>query len=102
MGMNLHTRGANARSGRVWRCGKGAVDIRVALNLDSSSLLLSLLIGCVGFVCFVYGKKQQRFPQMVAGVVLSVYPYFVTNLILMTGIAVAVLVLLGVAIRLGA
>jgi hypothetical protein len=74
----------------------------VDLNLDAGSLVLSLVIGCVGFVCFVYGKKQQRFPQMVAGVVLSVFPYFVSNLILMAGIAVAILVLLGLAIRLGA
>ena len=72
------------------------------LNLNANNLLLSLVIGCVGFVCFVYGKKQQRFPQMVAGVLLSVYPYFVSNLMLMAGIGVAILVLLGVAIRLGA
>jgi hypothetical protein len=74
----------------------------VNLNLDANSLLLSLLVGCVGFVCFAYGKRQQRFPQMVAGVVLSVYPYFVSNLMLMAGIGVAVLVLMTVAIRLGA
>ncbi len=72
------------------------------LNLDGNSLLVSLLIGCIGFVCFAYGKKQQRFPQMVAGVILCAYPYFVPNLMLMAGIAVAVLVLLAVAIRLGA
>ena len=72
------------------------------LNLDGNSLILSLVIGCVGFVCFVYGKRQGRFPQMLAGVLLSVYPYFVTNLILMGGIAVAILVLLAVAVRLGA
>jgi hypothetical protein len=74
----------------------------VDLNLDGNSLLLSLAIGCVGFVCFVYGKRQGRFPQMIAGVILSVYPYFVSNLIAMAAIAVAVLVLLGVAVRLGA
>ena len=72
------------------------------LNLDGNSLVLSLIIGCVGFVCFVYGKKQRRFPQMLAGVILSIYPYFVSNLMLMAAIAVAVLVLLGVAVRLGA
>lgn len=72
------------------------------LNFDANSLLLSLLIGCVGFVCFAYGKKQQRFPQMIAGVVLSVYPYFVSNLMLMAGIGVAVLVLMTLAIRMGA
>jgi hypothetical protein len=74
------------------------VDLKLG---DGNALLLSLLIGCIGFVCFVYGKKQQRFPQMVAGVVLSVYPYFVSNLMLMGGIAVAVLALLAAAVRLG-
>jgi hypothetical protein len=74
----------------------------VDLNLNANALLVSLVIGCVGFVCFAYGKRQQRFPQMVAGVLLCVYPYFVSNLMLMAGIAVAILVLLGVAVRLGA
>jgi hypothetical protein len=72
------------------------------MNFEPNALLLSLLIGSVGFVCFVYGKRQHRFPQMLAGVVLSVYPYFVSNLILMALIGVAVMVLMGVAIRLGA
>lgn len=85
------------------RCARlgSFVEIHVDLNFDGNSLILSLVIGCVGFVCFVYGKRQQRFPQMLAGVVLSVYPYFVSNLILMAAIAVAILALLGVAIRLG-
>jgi hypothetical protein len=74
----------------------------VDLNLNGNSLLVSLLIGCVGFVCFAYGKKQQRFPQMIAGVVLCVYPYFVSNLMLMAAIAVAILGLLALAVRLGA
>ncbi len=76
------------------------------LNLDGNSLLVSLLIGCVGFVCFVCRasllRKGGSFPQMFAGVLLSVYPYFVTNLILMGAIAVAIVVLMAVAIRLGA
>jgi hypothetical protein len=75
----------------------------VDFNLgDGNALLLSLLIGCVGFVCFVYGKRQGRVPQMLAGIILSVYPYFVSNLLAMAAIAVVVLVLLGIAVRLGA
>jgi hypothetical protein len=72
------------------------------MGFDANALLLSLLIGCVGFVCFAYGKRQQRFPQMLAGVVLSIYPFFVSDLIWMGVIAVAVLALLALAIRLGA
>jgi hypothetical protein len=98
---NVHTSGAKRRP-RVCAPARSSVDIPVDLNLDGNSLLLSLLIGCVGFVCFAYGKKQGRFPQMIAGVVLCVYPYFISNLMLMAGIAVGVLVLLGLAVRLGA
>jgi len=42
-------------------------------------LLLSLIPGGVGFVLFVYGKKQQRWPQLIAGLVMMVYPYFATT-----------------------
>jgi len=70
--------------------------------LDAGSLALSLVIGCVGLACFVYGRKQGRFPQMLAGAVLTVYPYFVPNLYAMAAIAVAVVLLLWVAVRMGA
>jgi hypothetical protein len=72
------------------------------VGLDGNALLLSLLIGCIGVACFVYGKRQSRFPQMLAGATLAIYPYFVTNLVLMAAIAAAVLALLWLAVRLGA
>jgi len=49
------------------------------MNLDPTALLLSLIPGGAGFVLFVYGKKQQRWPQLVAGLVMMVYPYFATT-----------------------
>jgi hypothetical protein len=71
------------------------------MNFDPNSLLLSLAIGSVGFVCFAYGKKQNRFPQMIAGATLMVYPYFVSNPLPMAAVAVLVLGLLWGALRLG-
>jgi hypothetical protein len=49
------------------------------VDLDPTWLLLSLIPGGAGFVLFVYGKKQQRWPQLVAGLTLMVYPYFATT-----------------------
>ncbi|HZU84892.1 MAG TPA: hypothetical protein VE987_18300 [Polyangiaceae bacterium] len=72
------------------------------MPVDGNAVLLSLLIGCVGFACFVYGKRQGRFPQMLAGLVLMVYPYFVPNLLVMAAVAVALVGLLWIAVRLGA
>ena len=37
------------------------------------------MTGGIGFVLFVYGKKQARWPQLVAGLLFMVYPYFATN-----------------------
>jgi hypothetical protein len=32
-------------------------------------------------VLFVYGKKEGRGPQLIAGILLMVYPYFVPDLL---------------------
>jgi hypothetical protein len=71
------------------------------VNLDGNALLASLLIGLVGSACFVYGKRQGRVPQMLFGVVLVVYPYFVPNVFLTLAIAVGLLVALWGVVRLG-
>jgi hypothetical protein len=69
---------------------------------ESAGLLfLSFVVGSVGLALFIYGKKQTRIPQLVAGILLMAYPYFIGNLWLMAGIAVGILVLLGVAVRMG-
>lgn len=71
------------------------------MNLDANSLLASLLIGSIGFVSFVYGKKQQRLPQMLVGVALMGYPYFVSSVPWMLGIAVALMGALWLMLRSG-
>jgi hypothetical protein len=71
------------------------------VSLDANALLLSLLFSSVGFVLFVYGKKQSRIPHMTGGVLLMVYPYFVSNLIAMAAVGVAILGLVWLAVRLG-
>jgi hypothetical protein len=40
-----------------------------------------LIFGGIGFVAFFYGKKQQSFKPLVIGLILMVYPYFVSNTI---------------------
>jgi hypothetical protein len=73
----------------------------MSLDLDPNTILLSILVGSIGLVCFMYGKRQERFPQMIVGVILMVYPYFVSNLILSAAIAVVLLAGLWLAVRLG-
>lgn len=68
---------------------------------DSGWIFLELVVGGVGFVLFTYGRKQQRAPQLIGGVLFMVYPFFVTSV---PGLlAVAVLLAAGTwwAVRLG-
>ena len=55
----------------------------------------------IGFVLFVYGKKQDRGIYMLAGIVFSIYPYFTPNSLVMTGIGVALGTALWLAVRAG-
>ena len=55
-----------------------------AMNLDPTWLILSLIPGGVGFVLFVYGKKQGRWPQLAAGLAFMIYPYFTESILAMT------------------
>ena len=50
---------------------------------DAYSLLIIFLFSGVGFVYFVYGKKQTDLLFMLDGVALMLYPYLVSGLTLM-------------------
>ena len=71
------------------------------MALDPTWLFLSLVPSGIGFVLFVYGKKQERWPQLLAGLFLMVYPYFATGLVSLVVIGAAAGVALWSAIRLG-
>jgi hypothetical protein len=46
------------------------------VSFDPTMLILSLVPSGIGFVLFVYGKKQERWMHLAAGLALMVYPYF--------------------------
>jgi hypothetical protein len=71
------------------------------VDLDANAILASIMIGTVGLGVFIYGKRQSRLPHMIAGVGLMAYPYFVSNVLLMAGIAMVALVALWLVVRLG-
>ena len=53
------------------------------MNFDPAMLILSLVPSGIGFVLFVYGKKQDRWAHLGAGLALMVYPYFVGTVVQM-------------------
>ncbi len=72
------------------------------MSLDGNSILASLFIGLIGAALFIYGRKQGRLPYMLAGVVMAIYPYFITNVPAMFAVAVGVIAVLWGAVKFGA
>jgi predicted membrane protein len=70
--------------------GRSTSPLGFAAAMDTSSLLWGLLFGSIGLGFFVYGRRQKAVVPLACGVALMIFPYFVSNTIL--------LVLLGVAL----
>ena len=71
------------------------------MSFDPASLVLSFLISSIGFVLLQYGRKMSRPPQILAGIILLVFPYFVPGLGWMLGIAGVLLLLLWASLQRG-
>ncbi len=57
--------------------------------MDESRLLWGLLFSSVGVGFFLYGKQQRSVVPLVCGLALTIYPYFVSNVIATVAIGIA-------------
>ena len=71
------------------------------MTIDPTWLFLSLIPGGIGFVLFVYGKKLQRWPHLIAGLAFMVYPYFTPTALSLSVVGIALGASLWIAVRLG-
>jgi hypothetical protein len=69
------------------------------MSFDPTWLFLSLIPGGVGFVLFVYGKKQGRWAMVVAGLVFMVYPYFTESITVLIAVGAVLGVVTWAALR---
>ncbi|MBI3802613.1 MAG: amino acid transport protein [Nitrospirae bacterium] len=49
---------------------------------DPGALILGLIFSSIGFGYFIYGKKQRRVVPLVTGLVLMLFPYVISNMVL--------------------
>lgn len=56
-----------------------------------SNLGWGIIAGAFGMAYFIYGKRQQRFAPLVAGMLLCVYPYFVHGTLWLVLVGLALL-----------
>ncbi|MEC4676512.1 MAG: hypothetical protein VST72_06285 [Nitrospirota bacterium] len=61
--------------------------------MDTTSIMWGVMFGSIGMGYLMYGKRQQRGIALLSGVVLCVFPYFVSNIFLMLLIGVALMAL---------
>jgi hypothetical protein len=61
--------------------------------LDTSSLLWGLLFGSIGLGFLIYGRKQRAVVPLVCGLALMIFPYFVSNTILLITIGMVLIVI---------
>jgi hypothetical protein len=71
------------------------------MDFDPASLFVSFIVSGAGFVLFSFGRKMERIPQLVAGIVLMVFPYFVTDILAMLAITLGIVAALWGALYYG-
>jgi hypothetical protein len=61
--------------------------------MNPTTLMWGILFGAVGLGFFVYGKKQKAPIPLLSGLMLMVFPYFVSNTYLVVLIGAALIAL---------
>ena len=64
------------------------------MDLDFSNIWAQLMISCIGMALFMYGKKAQKMWPLMAGIAMSIYPFFFSSWIPLWGITIGILVAL--------
>ena len=54
--------------------------------MNSTQLLLGVILSSIGLGYFLYGKKQKMTVPFVVGLVLMIFPYFIESNALLDGI----------------
>jgi hypothetical protein len=59
--------------------------------LNESWILWGLLFGSIGLGFFIYGKRQKAAVPLLCGLALMIFPYFVSNTVLLVAIGAALI-----------
>ncbi len=57
-------------------------------GLNMANMMGWIIFGSVGFVAFIYGKKNASWKPLVIGIILMVYPYFTPGTLLLYGVGI--------------
>jgi hypothetical protein len=71
------------------------------VNLSAGWIVASLIISSIGFILLNYGRKFARIPQILVGLAMLIYPYFVPGVLANVLVAAGLCAVLWIAVRLG-
>ncbi len=54
-------------------------------------LMISLFFGIIGMGYFAFGRKQERVIPLLVGIALGVFPYFISNVVMMIMVGVGLM-----------
>jgi len=55
------------------------IDLPLSGDFSAAKIFACTIFGAIGFVVFMYGKKNKFFRPMIIGVALMAYPYFISG-----------------------
>ncbi len=61
--------------------------------MDTWNILIGALLGAIGMGYIVYGRNQMHAMPVVAGILLCIFPYFVSQLWITLPLAAGIMVL---------
>ena len=71
------------------------------MDTETMNLLLIVLFSSIGFGYFIYGKRLQEGVPLFSGLLLMVYPYFISSTLGMIAVGLLLVVCPLVAKRIG-
>jgi hypothetical protein len=71
------------------------------MDFNPTLLMLSVIPSGIGFVLFMYGRKSDRWPQLVTGILFMVYPYFTGSTTSMVSVGVLLGAMLYLMVQVG-
>lgn len=60
-------------------------------GINTANIIANLIFGTVGFVLLMYGWKNKEPKPLVFGLVISIFPFFITNAILIYVIGIGLI-----------
>ena len=60
---------------------------------DSSLLIWGVLFGAIGLGFLTYGKRQKAIVPLVVGIALLLFPYFISNMLILVAIGMGLIAL---------